>query len=187
MQTAFKLGYSLVVAILFVLFVILGQRTFYDEPEAPPYPSGTYGPSIQCEPEGRCIDPNTGRTLTEEEAQERQQELEKAQREFDKKQQSYYEQELPDYHRNVFILVGVLGVAAIAAGLYLYRRVEAMPLGLMLGGLGVIIFGWVQAAEEFGEIGEAPLFAAAAVGLAVVLAAGYWFLGTRQPAGGNGG
>ncbi len=32
MQTLFKLAYGLAVAILFVLFVILGTRTFYDEP-----------------------------------------------------------------------------------------------------------------------------------------------------------
>ena len=38
MQIVFRLAYSLVVAILFVLFVILGTRTFYDEPEPPPYP-----------------------------------------------------------------------------------------------------------------------------------------------------
>ena len=36
MQTLFKLSYSLTVAIMLVLFVILGTRTFYDEPEDPP-------------------------------------------------------------------------------------------------------------------------------------------------------
>ncbi len=36
MQTVFKLAYSLAVAILFVLFMILGTQTFYAEPEAPP-------------------------------------------------------------------------------------------------------------------------------------------------------
>ncbi len=37
MKTLFKLTYSLVVAILFILLVILGIRTFYDEPEAPEF------------------------------------------------------------------------------------------------------------------------------------------------------
>ena len=37
MQTLFKLTYSLVVAILFILLVILGIRAFYDEPEAPEF------------------------------------------------------------------------------------------------------------------------------------------------------
>jgi len=122
--------------------VILGTRTFYDEPESPPFG----GPGAWEE----------------------------------------YEDDLVDYHRNVFIVASVLGVAAVAVGLYLYQRVEAMPLGLVLGGLGVVIFGWVQAAEDFGEIGMAPLFAVVGVGLAIVLAAGYWLLGTR-PAGEDGG
>jgi hypothetical protein len=199
-QVAFKLGYSLVVAILFILFVVLGTRTFYAEPEGPepprlpqPVPAPPArelegpGPegfeSIFCEKDGRCF--RGGRELTaEDEAQlpEEDQLYIQELREFQLKQQEF-EQERADYHRNVFILAGFLGVAAIAAGLYLFRRVEAMPLGLMLGGLGVIIYGWGQAAEDFGEIGEAPLFAAASVGLAVVLAMGYWFLGARQPTG----
>jgi len=136
MATAFKMAYSLVVAILLVLFVILGTRTFYDEPESPDFKS---------------------QQLYEE-----------------------YEDDLVDYHRNVFIVASVLGVAAVAAGLYLYQRVEAMPLGLVLGGLGVVIFGWAQAAGDFGEIGMAPLFAVVAVGLAIVLAAGYRFLGLSR-------
>ena len=143
MATAFKLAYSLVVAILLVLFVILGTRTFYNEPDSPTFRS----------------------SQTWEE----------------------YEDERADYHRNVFIVASVMGVAAIALGLYLFRRVEATPLGLLLGGLGVVIFGWVQAAEDFGEIGEALLFAVVAVGLGIVLAAGYRFLGLVLPTGGDGG
>jgi hypothetical protein len=137
MTTAFKLGYSLVVAIMFILLVILGTRTFYDEPNSP---------------EGRGA---------------------QAWRE--------YEDDRADYHRNVFILASAVGVGAVAGGLYLFRRVEAMPLGLLLGGLGVVIFGWVQAAEDFGEIGEAPLFAVVAVGLVAVLAVGHRFLGLARP------
>ena len=138
MQTAFKLAYSLTVAILLVLFVILGTRTFYDEPDFP----------------------TDGSELTWERN----------------------EDERADYHRNVFMLASVLGVAAVAGGLAIFRRVEALPLGLVLGGLGVVIFGWAQAAEDFGEIGMAPLFAVVAVGLAIVLAAGYRFLGLVRPA-----
>ena len=140
MPTAFKVAYSLAVAILLVLFVVLGTRTFYDEPEGPTY--GSY---------------------------------------------EKYEDERVDYHRNVFILASVLGVGAVAGGLYLFRRVEAMPLGLLLGGLGVVIYGWVQAAEDFGEIGMAPLFAVVAVALGIVLAAGYWLLGMRGASDGDGG
>ncbi len=199
MQTLFKLTYSLVVAILFILMVILGIRTFYDEPEdpgysarpinpirvdAPPQP-GTVEP-LYCDRDGRCfkgdqeLSAEDEADLTEEERLYIQEE-----RQF-QEQWRNYEDERADYHRNVFILASVLGVAAIALGLYLFRRVEAMPLGLLLGGVGVVIFGWVQAAEDFGEIGEAPLFAVVAVGLVVVLAVGHRFLGLARPMGDGG-
>jgi len=143
MQTLFKLAYSLTVAILLILFVILGTRTFYDEPDSPL---------------------NGGPTAWER-----------------------HEDDLADYHRNVFLVASVLGVASVSVGLYLFQRVEAMPLGLLLGGLGVVIFGWAQAAGDFGEIGMAPLFAVVAVGLAIVLAAGYRFLGLAGKGGDDGG
>ena len=200
MQIAFKLGYGLVVAILLVLAVILRIRTFYAEPEGPEHPEelffGPFGPApvgaapIFCEPDGRCFNELTGEEVTPEEATQAQQEQIKAQqesfREFEEKRQAFISDERAPYHRNVFILASALGAVAMAAGAALFRRVEAIPLGLLLGGLGVVIFGWAQAAEDFGEIGMAPLFAVVAVGLAVVLATGYWFLGARQPAGGNG-
>ena len=191
MQTLFKLGYSLTVGILLVLFVILGTRTFYDEPKEPqfsfrPVPEKPIGevPSEPpyCDFDGRCF--KDGREITpEEEANLTQEERDyiREQREHNERQKEYQDDRV-DYHRNVFIIASVLGVAAIAAGLYLFRRVEAMPLGLLLGGLGVVIFGWAQAAEDFGEIGMAPLFAVVAVGLAIVLAAGYRFLGLARPA-----
>ena len=133
MQTLFKLAYGLVVAILFVLVVILGIRTFYDGPEALP--------------------------------------------------------DRIDYFRNVFIIAQVLGVLAIGVGIYLFfRRIEAMPLGLLLGGIGVVIYGWVESARGPDEaVGTGPLFAVAAAGLVTVLAAGYWFLGVRGASDDTGG
>src|SRR3990170_6865532 len=123
MPAAFKVGYSLVVAILLVLFVILGVRTFYDEPDSP---TDSFLPHQISD----------SQTAWEE-----------------------YEDDRADYHRNVFVVAMVLGVAAVAAGLYLFRRVEALPLGLLLGGFGVVIFAWAQAAGDFDEIGMTPLFA----------------------------
>jgi len=141
--TAFKLAYSLAVAILLILFVILGTRTFYEEPNGATF----YNPAG---------------------AQQ-------------------YQDKRVDYHRNVFILASALGVVAAAAGLYLYRRVEAMPLGLVLGSIGIVIFGWAQAAEDFDGIGMAPLFVVVGIALGVVPVAGYWFLGPRGAPAGNGG
>ena len=196
MQTAFKLAYSLVVAILLVLFVILGTRTFYEEPEPPTYPSmktpplegrPILGKELHCDSDQCYLN---GQALTQQEEEELlttgERDYLRQQREFNQRQREYGDDRV-DYRRNVFILASALGVAAIAAGLFLFRRVEAMPLGLMLGGLGVVIYGWVEAAEDFDEIGTAPLFAVVAVGLVIVLAGGYRFLGTRGASGDNGG
>ncbi len=202
MQTLFKLTYSLVVAILFILLVILGIRAFYDEPEEPSHPIRTVpidaidvevppepgtGEPLFCDRDGRCFKGDRELTAEDEaELTEEERLFIQEERRF-QEQLREYEDERADYHRNVFILASVLGVAAIALGLYLFRRVEAIPLGLLLGGLGVVIFGWIQAAEDFGEIGEALLFAVVAVGLGIVLAAGYRFLGLVRPTGDDGG
>jgi hypothetical protein len=184
------------VAILFVLFVILGTRTFYAEPDTPRFPEPTRFPIkllLSCDVQaGTCFDPQApGAPISLEEARRlypaevaAQEEANIAQQEYQTSYQNYVG-DRADYHRNVFILASILGVLAVAAAVYLFRRVDAMPLGLLLGGIGVIIFGWVQAAEDFDEIGMAPLFAVVAIGLAAVLAAGYRFLGVRAAAGGN--
>lgn len=176
MQTVFKVAYSLVVAILFVLSVILGTRTLYAEPEEPlhrhsPGWGGAY--PIYCDRDGRCS--KAGLEVTDENIAG----LTQGERTYVQEQQRFAQDRM-DYHRNVFIVAAVLAVAAAAAGLYLFRRVEAMPLGLLLGSLGVMIFGWVQAAEDVNETPMAPLFVVVAAGLAVVLGVGYWFLGLKR-------
>ncbi len=202
MQIVFRLAYSLAVAILFVLFVILGTRTFYSEPESPQYPAPSRFPVVEKPPlppvscdfqSGFCYDPKTDAKVSLEEAQRlypgevaaqlaAQEEARIAQLEFETKVQKYLD-DRADYHRVVFIVASLLGVLAVAAAVYLFGRVDAMPLGLILGGIGVIIFGWVDAAEDFDEIGMAPLFIVVAIGLGAVLAAGYRFLGARGAAG----
>ena len=191
MATAFKLAYSLVVAVLFVFFVVLSILTFYEEPLPP---SRSVEPFLapgdellSCDFEARCF--KGGRELTlEDEAQltEGERLFVQERREFYQRYQDYEDDEA-DHDRNVLVLATALGVTAVVGGLYLFRRIEALPLGLLLGGIGVVLFGWVQAADEFGEIGMAPLFAVVAVGLAIVLAVGYRFLGLSRQGDEDGG
>jgi hypothetical protein len=127
-QSAFRIAYSLAVAILFILFVAFGSRTLFTEPEE--FPAS---PSIEAERE--------------------------------------------DHFRNVFLAAGIAGVAAIVAGVALFRRVEAMPLGLVLGGIGAVSYGWVEWSRGPDEAGSSLLFVVVAAGLALVLGGGYYFLG----------
>jgi len=190
MDIAFKVGYSLVVAILFVLVVILGQRTFYDEPEYPEYPPGPsyfgekvpLGKSLYCQGDGVCyVDSEILTNELEATLTESERSYLREQREAIRRQQDY-ENDRKDYFRNVFIIATVAGILAIGAGTYLFfQRVEAMPLGLLLGGIGVVIYGWVESARGPDEaVGTAPIFAVVTAGLIAVLAAGYWFLGKRK-------
>ncbi len=185
MQVVFRLAYALVVAILLILFAILGIRVVYPEPDEPSYP---YGPvpapapgakDLYCNYDGTCY--ADGKLLTTE----AEAELTEEQRDYVREmrnsyaRQRDYEEERRDYRRNVLIAAAALGALAVACGLFLYRRVEAMPLGLLLGGLGVVIYGWAQAGDEFDEMGPTVPFLAVGLGLAAVLAAGYYFLGLR--------
>jgi hypothetical protein len=93
-------------------------------------------------------------------------------------------EERKDYFRNVFAVAGALGVASIAAGVALFRRVEALPLGLVLGGIGALLYGWVEWSRGPDEAGTSVVFAVVTVGLILVLGGGYWFLGRRADASG---
>ena len=186
MATAFKMAYSLVVAVLFVFFVVFGILTFYEEPRPPARPVEPYlAPGeepLSCDFEAHCF--KGERELTrEDEAQlsEGERLFIQERREFYQRYQDYEDDEA-DHDRNVSVLATALGVTAVVVGLYLFQRIEALPLGLLVGGIGVVLFGWAHAAEEFGETGMAPLFAVVAVGLAIVLAAGYRFLGLARRA-----
>jgi hypothetical protein len=191
MAAAFKVAYSLVVAILFVFLVILGILTFYEEPRPPSRPVEPYlAPGkepLSCDFEARCFKGMRALTLKDEaQLTEGERLFIQERREFYQRYQDYEDDEA-DHDRNVLALATALGVTAVVVGLYLFRRIEALPLGLLLGGIGVVLFGWVQAADDFGEIGMAPLFAVVAVGLAIVLAAGYRFLGLTRKADEDGG
>jgi hypothetical protein len=186
-QIAFRIVYAGAVAILVVLFVVLGTLTFYPEPDSPydrvfPVPPPRGVDSLYCDRDGSCY--LDGSLLTPEEEAK----LNDEQREYVRQSKEFqvsvreYENDRVDHSRNVFMAASILGAAAIVAGLSFFRRIEAMPLGLLLGGFGVVLFGWIQAGDEFDEMGAAPPFIAVTIGLAAVLAAGYYFLNVRREA-----
>jgi hypothetical protein len=88
-----------------------------------------------------------------------------------------YENDRTDYHRNVFLVAGLLGLASVVAGVVIPHRLDAMRLGLLMGGLGVIAYAVAQAGDDLGEMGAEPIFGVAAVGLIVLLLVGYRWLG----------
>ncbi|MEX0683866.1 MAG: hypothetical protein WD904_02590 [Dehalococcoidia bacterium] len=170
MQVLFRLAYGLTVAIFYILVVIFGQRTLFSKPY---YPGGFSSPTLNvfcdeddCFDKGVKLDPADDGEVSDAEF-------------------NYviifreYQDDVDNYSRNVFIFAAILGVIAVAAGIYLYRQVEGLPLGLVLGGLGAIIYGWVESSRDEGDLDSTYAFIAAIIGFAIVVAAGYWFLGGR--------
>jgi hypothetical protein len=185
-QIAFRIVYACAVAILVVLFVVLGTLTFYPEPDSP-YEHDFLGgrppmgvDSLYCDPGGSCYLDNALLTPEgEARLNEEQRAYVQESRDFQARLREY-EDDRVDHSRNVFMAASILGAAAIVAGVSFFRRIEAMPLGLLLGGFGVVLFGWIQAGDEFNEMGTAPPFIAVSIGLAAVLVAGYYFLNVRR-------
>jgi hypothetical protein len=173
MQTAFRLAYGLAVAIFFILVVIFGSRTLYSEPNDRGFSHPYSLRNIYCNDDNRCYLDNREITDNNDPA------LTADEREFVRQQRDFYD-DWDTYSRTVFIIAALLGVLAIAAGVALFRRVEGMPLGLVLGGIGAVIYGWGESSDGQGDVGPAPLFILATIGFVIVLAAGYWFLGGRE-------
>ena len=91
-----------------------------------------------------------------------------------------YEEDLERYHSVVLGLCALFGVAAVAAGVVLKPRFDALRLGLVGGGLFTLVYGVIQAEGDFDGLGEAAVFAIAGIGLVVILVAGYRWLDERE-------
>lgn len=167
MTVLLKLLYAGAVATLIVLFVAFGIRTVYGPPEAPEFPQFPRG-SFQPFP------PNQGEPLTPEQL-EYQEAQERYQEEYEK-----YTDDLERYHSVVLGLCTLFGVVAVAGGIVLKPRFDALRLGLVGGGLFTLIYGVIQAEGDFDGLGEAAVFAIAGVGLVIILAAGYRWLDERE-------
>lgn len=163
MTTLIKLAYAGAIMVLLVLAVAFGTRVVYEPPDAPQFPQGPIFRPIG--PDGQQRQPT----------QAELDEWERVQQEYQERYREY-EEDRAVYRRNVFLIAAVAGLVAVAVGISLEPRLDAMRLGLTLGGVGTLLYGVAQAAEDLGRIGPAVLFFVALVGLALLLGAGYRWL-----------
>ena len=167
MTVLIKLIYAGAIAALLVLLIAFGIRTFYVGPEAPEFPKfapGAFRP-VAPVPAGQEQPPPTPEQL----------EYERAQRDYQVTYERYLD-ERAGYHSRVFIIAAVLGIVAVAGGLFLRPELDVIRLGLVAGGLGTIIYAVVQAGGDLDQAGAAVVFLVAAAGLGLVLFAGYRWL-----------
>jgi hypothetical protein len=175
MTTLIKLFYAAAIAALLVLLVAFGIRTFYAAPKQPQFPEppasirGRFAPPPPPMLEPGVIPTPTADQLAYEEEQQRFQE-----------EYEVYQEKLTDYRRNVFLVAAIVGVAAIAGGLLLQSRLDAIRLGLVTGGLATILYAVAQAGEDLDEFGSAVIFAVALIGLSLVIGVGYRWLARSE-------
>ena len=133
--------YVVAIAVVLILLVIVGVEAFYP---GPTYPE--YNPPP--------VDYNST------EYQEWEQQWAQAYEE--------YQQEAAVYHRNIFFIVLPLGAVFAVVGTFVRRRLDLFGAGLILGGIGTMIFALTPY-----DLGAILRFIGIAATLAVLVFVGY--------------
>jgi hypothetical protein len=139
--------YAVAIAVLLILLVIVGVETFYPAPPYPEYPDWSGAPPYDS-PE------------YEEWWQERQQEWDRVDEE--------YRREMAVHHRNLFPVVLSLGALLAVGGTFVRLRLDVFGAGLILGGMGTMIYAIVPS-----ELDSVLRFVGIAVALAVLIFVGF--------------
>jgi len=151
--------YVLAIAVALVLLVVAGVEAFYPSPQYPEYPEYSMPP----------LDYNST------EYQEWQQEWEEQQQEWMQLLEDY-RQEAAARDKNIFFIVLPLGAVLAIAGTFVQRRQDIFGAGLILGGMGTMIFAVIPY-----DLDSIPRFIGVAVILAVLIFVGYRvFLSLRR-------
>ena len=146
--------YVLGIAVAIVLLVVAGVEAFYPEPSYPDFPDYPEYPTPMPD-------------YDSPEYEEWQQECEEWEQEWEEIHEEY-RQELADADKSVFLIVLPLGVVFAIGGTFLQRRLDIFGAGLILGGIGTMIFAIVPY-----DLDTKLRFAGIAVVLAVLVFVGY--------------
>ena len=133
--------YVLAIAVALVLVVVFGVQAFYPDPSYPEYDPPTWD-------------------YDSPEYEDWEQEWMEMQEE--------YQQEAAMHDRNIFFVVLPLGVVFAIGGTFLQRRQGIFGAGLILGGIGTMIFAIVPY-----DLDNMLRFIGIAVTLAVLIFVGY--------------
>jgi len=156
--------YVLAIAVALVLLVVAGVEAFYPDPQFPEHPEQPEYPAYPIPP----LDQDSP------EYEEWQQEYEEWQQEYEEWQQEYeevreeYRQEVAVHDKNVFLIVLPLGVVFAVVGIFLQRKLDIFGTGLILGGIGTMIFAVVPY-----DLDNILRFIGIAAILAVLISVGY--------------
>jgi len=149
-----RVVYVLGIAVALVLLVAAGVEAFYPDPSYPEFPEYP-------------VFPTPIPDYDSPEYEEWQEECDEWQQEWEEIQEEY-RQELADTDKGVFLIVLPLGVVFAVGGTFLQRRQDIFGAGLILGGIGTMIFAILPY-----DLEAIPRFIGIAVTLAVLIFVGY--------------
>jgi hypothetical protein len=121
-----RVVYVLAIAGVLIALVIAGVQAFYPDPQYPEHPGYPPPPLDYDSPE----------------YEEWQQEYEEWQQEYEEVREEY-RQQVAAHDKNVFLIVLPLGVVFAIVGIFLQRKLDIFGTGLILGGIGTMIFAIV--------------------------------------------
>lgn len=167
---AVKTVYALTIAAFLIMAVAFGISAFYEppepmEPREPPYIERVYEP-----PPKECA--------AYEEWVALQQDFEAQWEQYNEENTRMWvahDQDMRDHRRNVFLIAYPLGVLFVILGLELKIRLEVLKPGLVLGGLGIVIYAISQS-----DLSDITRFVGVAIGLVVIIYVGYRTLAERK-------
>ena len=120
-ENKLNIAYTILIGLFITLFVGLGVAAFYEEPKHPEYPS-----SAEIVPYGTDTD---SQDKSSPAVVKYEQEVKK------------HDEELSVYNRNTsFILLG-LAIVVLAGSFYAHRKKNIFADSLLIGGVGVVIYG----------------------------------------------
>lgn len=136
--------YVVAIAVVLILLVIVGVEAFYPAPQYPDCyellgPQPDYNSTEYQEWEQECT------SIVDE-----------------------YQQEAATHDRNIFFIVLPLGVVFAVVGTFIQRRLDIFGAGLILGGIGTMIFALTPY-----DLDNILRFAGIAATLAVLIFVGY--------------
>jgi len=166
----FVLG--LATAVILAALIALGIAAFYPAPVAPSYPNtAVVAPVAPCPSnDTACMQNNTKIEAQQQAAQDQYNNAETA-----------YESASSVYNRNLFIIANIVGIIFFALGFWLVFGValasNAVPVGIMLAGLGGIIYGY---ARGWGSVDDQLKFFVGLVIAVLIIGGSMWLIQRYQ-------
>lgn len=156
-NTLLRFLFIIFIGILTALFVGVAIDTFYAPPKSPEYKCGMMKPVIS----DIRKDGPTKAELDE---------MEKCNLEMNDLSERYRETR-KIYSRNVAAMAIIAAAIIVLAGLFFFYKMEILADGLLLGGIGSLVYGLIN---SFQSDQSMVRFISASASLAIVIAAGYF-------------